>query len=193
MYALFPIFPGSDINECDTYRPACPVSSSCLNTEGSFRCVCDAGHIIINGSCKLVVPCGTTACPPGSVCVVAGPQMHSCVCQTGYQPRQGTCQNVDECAQRLHNCIDTAKSQCRDTDGSFTCPCRVGFKMDQVGGQCVDLDECEPSFPLGCDGECVLLQVRSSVPMFHGLNTLNRTQAIAITSSSHDIRLKASR
>lgn len=39
-----------DINECDN-TSICPVNSVCLNTNGSFSCLCDSGYSQAAGKC----------------------------------------------------------------------------------------------------------------------------------------------
>ena len=39
------------------------------------------------------------------------------------------CTNIDECALNTHNCtID--RSTCQDTEGSYFCPCKLGWVSD---------------------------------------------------------------
>lgn len=49
------------------------------------------------------------------------------------------CADVDECAAGTAQCDE--KSFCVDTQGSYMCECKNGYK--QSGGGCVDVDECE--------------------------------------------------
>ena len=50
----------------------------------------------------------------------------------------GTCLNVDECAEGTAVCPDN--SNCLDTDGSYSCPCVYGYKA--AGSVCENIDEC---------------------------------------------------
>ena len=48
------------------------------------------------------------------------------------------CLNINECGSSTSPCpVDTA---CIDTDGSYECVCRPGFKLDN--GACVNIDDC---------------------------------------------------
>jgi len=48
----------------------------------------------------------------------------------------------------------TACSQiCTNTDGSYECSCRAGFRLDHDLHNCVDVDECLVGAP-GCWGRC---------------------------------------
>ena len=53
--------------------------------------------------------------------------------------RTYTLTDVNECKLGTDNCHDDAK--CTNTDGSYTCQCRKGYRGDGVD-QCVDIDEC---------------------------------------------------
>lgn len=44
------IYCTDDINECDN-TSICPVNSVCLNTNGSFSCLCDSGYSQAAGEC----------------------------------------------------------------------------------------------------------------------------------------------
>ena len=43
--------------------------------------------------------------------------------------------DIDECATNAHNC-DTATSDCYDTQGSFHCRCKAGFKLNPSTNKC---------------------------------------------------------
>lgn len=49
------------------------------------------------------------------------------------------CADVDECAAGTANCNE--RSFCKDTEGSYQCECKNGYKA--AGEDCVDVDECE--------------------------------------------------
>uniref|UniRef100_A0A8C6Q1W2 Fibulin 2 n=1 Tax=Nothobranchius furzeri TaxID=105023 RepID=A0A8C6Q1W2_NOTFU len=64
-------------------------------------------------------------------------------CAPGYQIISDTCEDINECVQRSHNCGDGF--ECVNTEGSFRCEpkprCPVGFSQDSQGN-CIDIDEC---------------------------------------------------
>ena len=45
-------FVSSDINECLTETHGCPARSSCINTPGSYSCVCEEGFMTFGDRCK---------------------------------------------------------------------------------------------------------------------------------------------
>jgi hypothetical protein len=130
---------GKDIDECAVMPGACR-NGRCLNTMGSFRCVCDKGYktdadgkrcVDINECRQDPKPCEFTCsnteggficgCPPGYVLNMDGL----------------TCRDLDECTTMRHDCSGT----CVNTPGSFTCECLPGFRKSRGNG-CDDIDEC---------------------------------------------------
>ena len=74
---------------------------------------------------------------------------HNCTCDDGYTFNdQGsyfnystwTCDDVDECAEGIDDCNDV--SDCVNIDGGYWCECHEGYYVEEVGGECVDYDEC---------------------------------------------------
>ena len=44
VFVCFVFFSVSDINECSVSPPMCHVSALCINTLGSYRCICSPGY-----------------------------------------------------------------------------------------------------------------------------------------------------
>ncbi|XP_022807757.1 signal peptide, CUB and EGF-like domain-containing protein 2 [Stylophora pistillata] len=73
----------------------------------------------------------------GTCLVVFTDEGYKCVCPPGYAGDH--CEkDVDECTTNTHYCDINA--ECNNTEGSFNCNCKVGFKGD--GKKCTDLNEC---------------------------------------------------
>ncbi|KAK3536283.1 hypothetical protein QTP86_001385 [Hemibagrus guttatus] len=69
-----------------------------------------------------------------------------CSCFSGFSLMSDgrTCEDIDECAVRSHDC--GSGFQCQNTQGSFRCSlkqkqCLTGFSQDPHGN-CIDIDEC---------------------------------------------------
>ena len=89
----------------------------------------------------------SAGCPDGTfgngcahICNCPGQHVQSCDredgtchCKTGWEG--SFCDDdVDECASdNLHNCSNSARSVCQNTDGGFTCACKDGFRKDSNG------------------------------------------------------------
>lgn len=81
----------------------------------------DAATPTDSGSASASADAGPPATPPATPPVTMTPTQPTC--KAGYELKNGTCTNIDECAKG-NAC--TAKNQvCADTDGSFVCTCRA--------------------------------------------------------------------
>lgn len=77
IHHLFSVFP--DINECDEGKHSCVENATCVNSFGSYSCVCDVG-LVGNGkvncfgksnrrNCfKIMIQCMTFSTESGDVC-----------------------------------------------------------------------------------------------------------------------------
>nr|CAD7410871.1 unnamed protein product [Timema poppensis] len=66
-------------------------------------------------------------------------------CPAGYKinKEQRKCEDVDECKENLHSCMDETEI-CRNNIGAYECDikCKAGFLYDNELRSCVDVDEC---------------------------------------------------
>ena len=78
-------------------------------------------------------------CPNGK-CVPdrTQPQGYVCQCESGFEMKNGQCQDIDECRKGL-----CANGRCRNKAGSFDCQCPTGFHLSADGKQCTDYNECQ--------------------------------------------------
>uniref|UniRef100_A0A914PBM7 EGF-like domain-containing protein n=1 Tax=Panagrolaimus davidi TaxID=227884 RepID=A0A914PBM7_9BILA len=65
-------------------------------------------------------------------------------CPTGYLPKDGRCEDVDECSTPNRCSI---YEECINSPGSYRCQekgsfCSFGYKIDKETGFCNDIDEC---------------------------------------------------
>ena len=155
-----------DTNEC--LDGQCQ-NGKCINTNGSFQCICPAGyenrHIYTQSGvvlyvCEEIDECadGLDNCGPNGECVnTAGD--YECLCGNGYEKSD----DGHECVDR-NECEDDAgvceNGKCENTDGGYKCVCEPGYRLSPlfsetgIGEQCVDIDECAEGNP--CEnGECV--------------------------------------
>ena len=121
----------SDVDECLDDLHDCNISNSaCNNTYGSYTCTCLSGY---KGKFQNFDVLGS---------------------QTNL-----TCEDIDECIDDLYVC-DITKSECNNTDGSYTCTCLPGYKgsfhhfdnfvpltlkpkQEKDNLTCEDVDECQ--------------------------------------------------
>ena len=83
--------------------------------------------------------------------------IYQCECPVGYKLEDGdnhNCQDIYECEDES----DVCDQECRDTEGSYQCWCRPGYKEINQG-ECEDIDECTNS---GHDCEQVCLNTIGS-------------------------------
>uniref|UniRef100_A0A915PZH1 Fibulin-1 n=1 Tax=Setaria digitata TaxID=48799 RepID=A0A915PZH1_9BILA len=140
-----------DINECDRRDSVCPLPNSfCLNTPGSFSCVCLPGFYWsdIGSVCVDIDECLLLAddCLESQRCLNT-PGSFKCIrtlsCGTGYALNSDTeqCIDVDECNLGSHDCGPLY--QCRNTQGSYRCDpkkCSEGELMNPRTGECTSMD-----------------------------------------------------
>uniref|UniRef100_H2YFF2 Uncharacterized protein n=1 Tax=Ciona savignyi TaxID=51511 RepID=H2YFF2_CIOSA len=138
----------SDVNECD--RPnICGSNKRCVNTPGSYRCICNQGYSLVDGQCVDIDECNRRprVCDGKERCVNTQGS-YRCVCKPGYEKIRGRCVAIMSYGVRFktkvvvrHVCL------CADGHSNFSCQCNHGFTGD--GQSYVYINECSSS---PCDG-----------------------------------------
>ncbi|CAF0723375.1 unnamed protein product [Brachionus calyciflorus] len=128
-----------DINECLINDNECQKNSYCVNTEGSYKCVCKEGFIGNGIFCQDINECRLKSdnCSTKAQCLnLVG--SFKCSCLPGFTGNGYICTDIDECTAKISNC--PWNTECKNTIGSYECICPNGFKM--VNQDCLEIDEC---------------------------------------------------
>nr|XP_006816075.1 PREDICTED: uncharacterized protein LOC100378465 [Saccoglossus kowalevskii] len=89
-----------DVDECSTMRSPCPRRRRCLNTFGSYMCLCDVGYSFqyVNGKlrCRDDNECelNTHQCSPDASCI-NNVGSYRCFCKDGYVGDGRLCYSID--------------------------------------------------------------------------------------------------
>ncbi|XP_016332605.1 fibrillin-1, partial [Sinocyclocheilus anshuiensis] len=130
---------GQDIDECKVMGNLCK-NGQCLNTLGSFSCICKPGYTtdITDTQCVDMDECvGNHRCQHGCQNLVGG---YRCSCPQGYLQHYQWNQCVDK--NECQNSQICGGASCHNTLGSFRCLCPTGFAFEQLMGGCQDVNEC---------------------------------------------------
>ncbi|XP_076756473.1 uncharacterized protein LOC143426737 [Xylocopa sonorina] len=154
-----------DVNECIEKR-ICP--GRCENTIGSYVCAskdtyntvsyenCPPGYqwepaaglcIDIDECLKLPEPCPANRkfCvnTQGSFSCLKMVGNNSCPAGFKYDKLLQKCEDVNECAEHIHSCLEDTE-ECRNIEGGYECDtkCDKGFAYNANLGTCNDVDEC---------------------------------------------------
>ncbi|KAK2856554.1 hypothetical protein Q5P01_005289 [Channa striata] len=128
-----------DLNEC-TDKRQCPGDNfMCVNTVGSFRCVCKDGFHMSGRRCVDEDECISAPCEHTCTNTPGG---YKCSCALGYKVDPMSPNNcVLHCGQE--ECL----AECDPNDDS-QCYCPGGYISEERDDRtfCVDIDECESNF-----------------------------------------------
>ncbi|XP_070175148.1 fibrillin-2-like, partial [Littorina saxatilis] len=138
-----------DVNECAEKSSGC--EQKCENEVGSFRCSCEPGNTLQAGNKSCTVDANIADECTAQNCIGAGKyctgntSTQVCLCKPGYTANE-SCGNVDECLEGV------CDQDCQDSEGSFTCSCYPGFKLNadrRTCSQCTGL-----SYGANCGKTC---------------------------------------
>ena len=118
-----------DRDECNLNAHDCATSQNCVNSIGSFECICKPGFKTINLECIDFNECDTAGtCNSAIESCVNSPGSYTCACDSGYESISDGCQNINECKDRD---ICDENSHCVDSTGSYSCDCDSGFRLSK--------------------------------------------------------------
>ncbi|XP_067936745.1 fibrillin-2-like [Watersipora subatra] len=129
-----------DINECLMHEDMCK-NGRCINTDGGFRCDCNAGFELDQDSelCVDIDECEERdACGQGLCRNTIGGFI--CSCNVGFEVGMtGRCADINECDNfNIHQCA----FRCYNMPGTFVCTCPSGYQLANDGKHCTDVNEC---------------------------------------------------
>jgi hypothetical protein len=153
-----------DVDECKAGTGKCEKENTeCVNINGGFECNCKNGWEMDTTTkeckdvdeCQVAVDAGTTYCSTANTECINMAGRAGCACKPGYGIKIGTagCVNKNECEMKTDDCVaKDPYSECKDEEGSFSCPCISGYKEEK--GNCTNIDDCGGNNCPG-DAECV--------------------------------------
>ncbi|CAH1788959.1 unnamed protein product [Owenia fusiformis] len=154
-----------DIDECANIT-ICGDNAQCINNNGSYACLCNAGFqqegdivkcVDIN-ECVSLQPCD-----PNADCTNAQGSF-DCTCKSGYDGNGTECENINECSNGT--CGNNAV--CTDTPGSYICSCETGYA--KINETCL---------------ETTTITVTTNEPTTNMMSTANVTSGATSRSSAN--------
>ncbi|CAJ0967004.1 unnamed protein product, partial [Ranitomeya imitator] len=125
-----------DIDECLQNGRICN-NGRCVNTDGSFHCVCNAGFQVSpdGKNCQDMDECSVKNMCLNGMCINEDGSF-KCICKPGFQLASNGrfCTDIDEC-ETAGICMN---GHCVNTEGSFRCECFPGLAVGLDGRVCVD-------------------------------------------------------
>uniref|UniRef100_A0A8D3BIL8 Fibrillin 1 n=1 Tax=Scophthalmus maximus TaxID=52904 RepID=A0A8D3BIL8_SCOMX len=125
-----------DLDECVANGRICN-NGRCVNTEGSFHCVCNAGFEITSDgkNCQDQDECLIRNMCLNGLCINEDGSF-KCICKPGFllDSSGRMCVDIDEC-ETPGMCMN---GRCLNTEGSFRCECMAGMAVGLDGRVCVD-------------------------------------------------------
>ncbi|CAL1529149.1 unnamed protein product, partial [Lymnaea stagnalis] len=134
-----------DVDECSDNATVCQLNSYCINSPGSYRCVCNIGFYSSGGRCLACdanrygqdcsqkcgcVPANTLDCNDKDGVCACKKGMTGAYCEVG----------IDECADTSF--CRGPHENCTNLKGSVVCGCRSGYERNYQDDTCQDTNEC---------------------------------------------------
>lgn len=169
-----------NIDEC-SFSTACQ-NGRCVDTIGSFRCICPTGYELdASGSacvdvrvgvCYRSVKGGQCGMPlvgelfmKANCCCSSFSQAWGSPCEicplknsVSYKELCPKGEGFEKNGEDMNECKVAGickNGRCINTPGAYKCECNAGFDMDETGTMCVDINECEISKSICGRGQCI--------------------------------------
>ncbi|XP_029819725.1 LOW QUALITY PROTEIN: fibrillin-2 [Manacus vitellinus] len=127
----------TDIDECSSLVGQVCRNGQCINSVGSFQCLCQEGYDRTpdGKNCVDINECVSLpgTCSPGTCQNLEG--SFRCICPPGYEVQNDNCIDINECEEEPNICLF---GTCTNTPGSFQCVCPPGFVLSDNGRRCFD-------------------------------------------------------
>ncbi|XP_038062365.1 uncharacterized protein LOC119732831 [Patiria miniata] len=127
-----------DVDECMTESHDCASGRAhCVNNDGSYTCTCMNGYVSAPGmlpgrQCDDIDECSLNldSCDPSvSQCNNTDDGSYICNCLLGFvKDDMNQCIDMNECEDPAA-CVSRANTECVNLHGSYDCPCRMGFYL----------------------------------------------------------------
>ncbi|KAH9523896.1 hypothetical protein Btru_047344, partial [Bulinus truncatus] len=143
-----------DIDECASNINDC--EQMCVDKPGTYNCQCYPGYML-NDDRKTCSKKGLEVCSVKNMNCSYGCRRDSnnravCFCPQGYKVNNlGQCEDINECITDVSN-LCTNKNGCTNTNGSYTCTCQTGSKLDNDGRTCINCSG--ETWGLECANSC---------------------------------------
>lgn len=112
-----------DIDECNSDSTRCDRNARCVNTLGSYGCICKTGFkgdgFVCNSTCI-----DDRNCKENAICNM---ELQQCQCKEGYEGPTDNCTDINECKLSGY-CDDSAI--CTNLPGTYNCTCKPGLYGD---------------------------------------------------------------
>ncbi|KAK2826317.1 hypothetical protein Q5P01_020531 [Channa striata] len=109
-----------------------PCQHTCTDVKGGYVCSCLEGYVPDQKDLRLcIIHCGQKRCRP-----ICERDNESCYCAEGYLMSEGFCEDINECL------MDQCDQDCRNTNGSFVCSCKEGYKLEKQF-KCIKAEDSE--------------------------------------------------
>jgi len=122
----------------------CDANAKCIDTEGSYTCICNPGYSGNGFTCNEIYDAPTCddnngGCgdPIEAECFQSTSGV-SCSCRPGFSGSPPNCFDIEECLLGIHSCDENA--ECLNGRGYYNCSCNPGYIGD--GFTCTDIGAC---------------------------------------------------
>lgn len=148
-----------NIDECRSGLHDCDLATQeCRDIQGSYECLCKPGFAATPSgrACIDINECehpSLNNCDPAITICHNLEGSYRCDCLDPseiFDERTGRCRDLDECTE-LNGAMNPCKQICINRVGGVLCSCFPGYRLQEDGISCEDIDECSNIHLHTCD------------------------------------------